>query len=172
MDGIRAKLAVRHEVRPALRNGGRISFRLVAIIAIICAAACGRGDARPDDDSLASATDSVTAVRADSTARAKQDSINRAQPGYIVDSILPVEEELRRFRADLPDAPTRLVGGTDNRDALVAAFLHAVQARDSAALARLALTRAEFAYLVYPSSPYTVTPYRQAPWLAVRADFA
>src|SRR6185503_14723155 len=49
--------------------------------------------------------------------------------------------------------------------ALVAAFIQAVQSRDSAALSRLALTRAEFAYLVYPNSPYTVPPYRQAPWL-------
>src|SRR5678815_1044414 len=50
---------------------------------------------------VASRTDSV---RADSIARARQDSINRASPGYVIDSVLPVEEELRRFRA--------AVGGT------------------------------------------------------------
>ena len=129
------------------------------------AAACGRGDARPRADSLASAGDSVTTARADSIAREKQDSINRAQPGYIIDSILPVEEELRRFRADIPGAPSRLVDAADSRDALVAAFLRAVEARDRAALTRLALTRAEFAYLVYPGSTFTAPPYRQAPGL-------
>jgi hypothetical protein len=60
-------------------------------------------------------------MREDSVARARQDSINRAQPGYIVDSVLPVEEELRRFREALGGTPaTKLANGSESREALVA----------------------------------------------------
>jgi len=62
------------------------------------------------------ATDSA---RADSVARERQDSLNRLQPGYVVDSILPVEEELRRFRAAVGPATDGLVGASTRRDALV-----------------------------------------------------
>ncbi len=109
--------------------------------------------------------DAFDSAQADSVARVRQDSINRAQPGYVVDSILPIEEELRRFRAGLGDAPRGLVNGASSRDALVASFLGALQAADTAALARLTISRAEFAYLVYPSSQYLEGPYRQAPGL-------
>lgn len=109
--------------------------------------------------------DSAPAARADSHARLVQDSINRASPGYVIDSILPIEEELRRFRMGLPPAPAALHGGTDSRESLARAFVLALAARDTAALRRLVLTRAEFAFLVYPASPYTKPPYRQAPGL-------
>jgi hypothetical protein len=104
-------------------------------------------------------------VRADSIARARQDSINRAQPGYVIDSILPIEEELRRFRADLPDAPTALDGGGTSRDGLVRMFIAGLEARDTTALTAMLMDRAEFAYLVYPESPWTAPPYRQSPGL-------
>lgn len=110
--------------------------------------------------------DAFDSAQADSVARVRQDSINRAQPGYVVDSILPIEEELRRFRAGLGDPPRGLSNGASSRDALVASFLEALESADTAALARLTITRAEFAYLVYPSSQYVEGPYRQAPGLA------
>jgi hypothetical protein len=123
----------------------------------IAVAACGQGHAA-----------AIDSARADSTARALQDSINRAQPGYIVDSILPVEEQLRRFRATVPNAPTQFNGGATRRASLVEAFIRALEARDTSALVRLTVTRAEFAYLVYPDSPFAVEPLQQAPdlvWL-------
>lgn len=102
----------------------------------------------------------------DSLARARQDSMNRAQPGYRIDSILPIEEALRRFRTALPGpAPTALSGGAPGRDALVRSFVRALEAADTAGLEALALTPAEFGWLVYPSSPYMEAPYRQAPAL-------
>lgn len=103
-------------------------------------------------------------AQADSIARARQDSVNRAQPGYVVDSILPVEEELRRFREGLP-AVTTLEGGVSSRNELVSAVLTALAKADTAALVGLAVSRAEFAWLVYPESPFTAPPYRQAPGL-------
>jgi hypothetical protein len=106
-------------------------------------------------------------VRADSMARARQDSIDRAQPGYVVDSILPVEEELRRFRAALPgDSATALTGGSPSREALVKRFVRALAANDTADLQAMAVHGREFADLYYPESPYTHAPYRQSPALA------
>lgn len=111
-------------------------------------------------------------ARADSVARARQDSINRARPGYVVDSILPIDEELRRFRAGLP-AVAAFEGGASSPTQLADAVVRALAAADTSALVRLAVTRAEFAWLVYPESPYTAPPYRQAPGLVwMRQDGA
>jgi hypothetical protein len=110
----------------------------------------------------------LDSARADSLARAYQDSVNRAQPGYTVDSILPIEEQLRRFRVGLSAAPSGLEGGANDRDAVVKALLRGLETGDAALLGRLTISRAEFAYLVYPESPYSAGPYQQAPdvvWL-------
>lgn len=105
-------------------------------------------------------------ARVDSTNRARQDSINRASPGYVVDSILPVEETIRRFRAAIGGEPvTELAGSSSSRDALVRRFMKALAAGDSADLRAMALSAREFADLVYPESPYTHPPYRQSPAL-------
>jgi hypothetical protein len=135
----------------------------------VAVAACSPADDAPVTLSLADS------VRADSIARARQDSINRTLPGYVVDSILPVEEELRRFRLALKESrviravddeePRALTGGTRSRETLVRRFIKALATRDSSAFDEMALTPREFAYLVYPESPYTEAPYRQSPAL-------
>lgn len=84
--------------------------------------------------------------------------------GQVVDSLLPMEEELRRFRADLP-APTGLSGGERSRDRLVRRFVTALETRDSASLRAMLISRAEFAHLYFPVSEYTKPPYRQKPSL-------
>lgn len=81
-----------------------------------------------------------------------------------IDSILPVEEALRRFQADLPPV-TELSGGAESREALVRRFLHAVEVRDTAALRSLVLARAEFGWLYYPGSAFAREPYYQMPQL-------
>lgn len=111
------------------------------------AQACGRADA----PSRAAASDTVPTAASD-TVRT------------VVDSILPVEEALRRFRATLPgDPPTSLSGGAPSRDALVARFVAAVEAADTAAFRDMLLTRAEFAWLYYPHTRFTAPPYELAP---------
>ena len=56
----------------------------------------------------------------DSIARARQDSINRALPGYVVDSILPIDEEIRRFAARIGGDPvTSFAHASASREALV-----------------------------------------------------
>jgi hypothetical protein len=105
-------------------------------------------------------------VRANSITRARQDSINRASPGYVIDSILPVEEELRRFRTAIGGRPvTAFSGASGSREALVRRFMKALAADDTVDLRAMALNAREFADLVYPESPYTHPPYRQSPAL-------
>lgn len=96
--------------------------------------------------------------------RAESVPAGRGTGDYVIDSILPPEEELRRFRAGLP-APAALEGGATSREALVRRFMDRLAARDTAALRAMTLTRAEFAHLVYPGSMYTRPPYRTPPGL-------
>ena len=91
----------------------------------------------------------------------------RAEPasaGRVVDSALPREEALRRFREKLPVVDS-LADGRRSRDELVAAFVRALAAADTAALTRLAVTRAEFAWLYYPTTPIGKPPYDMEPGL-------
>lgn len=82
-----------------------------------------------------------------------------------VDSIFPIEEEIRRFRAALPDSAAALEGGAASIDELVARFLDALEARDLPALGGMAMTPAEFVYLYYPSTRFTRRPYELSPAL-------
>lgn len=81
-----------------------------------------------------------------------------------VDSVLTRDEALRRFRQGLP--PVReLEGGRQSRDELVASFLAALEKHDTVALASLAVTRAEFARVYYPTTPQSLPPYALEPGL-------
>jgi hypothetical protein len=94
------------------------------------------------------------------------------QPGDVIDSILPMEEYERRFRSGLP-AVTEFTHGAPDRDALASRFLAAVEARDSVALARLAVSRGEFAWLVFPHHRYRLPPYELDPgifWMQLTAS--
>lgn len=123
---------------------------------------------QPQEARLATRTPADSA-RADSIVRARQDSINRAQPGYVIDSILPPEEELRRFRAAFPgDSVKAFAGGSASRDALVRRFVKAIAANDTTDLRAMAVHGREFADLYYPDSPYSHPPYHQAPSFAWR----
>ena len=95
---------------------------------------------------------------------APADSAVAAVAAGVVDSIIPIDEALRRFRADLGAAPTTL-DGERSRDALVRRFVRAVETRDTSALRAMALSRAEFAYLYYPESPLSRRPYEEPPAL-------
>ena len=88
-----------------------------------------------------------------------------AAPVGVVDSILPMPELLRRFRADLGADPGRLTGGASSRAALVRRFADAVAAEDTATLRELTVSRREFAYLVYPTHPLARPPYALPPAL-------
>jgi hypothetical protein len=138
-----------------------VTARTLLLAALIAFAGCAR-DRAPGSEEQSRAD----SVRADSLSRARLDSTNRTLPGYVVDSILPVEEELRRFRAVVGGVPaSELKGGATSREALVSKFLKSLESNDTAALRSMLLTPREFADLVYPESPHTHPPYRQPPGL-------
>jgi hypothetical protein len=117
-------------------------FRRLAFFLTILAVACSSG--KPAE---------VRSERAPETAA-----------GVVVDSIFPLEEALRRFREGIPRTAV-LEGGARSRDALVARFAQAVHERDTVALRRMVLSRAEFAWLYYPTSVFSREPYYQMPQL-------
>ena len=71
------------------------------------------------------------------------------------------DESLRRFREGV--APVAQLAGVGYRDSLVGRFVNAVSAHDSTTLRALMIDRAEFAYLVYPTSPQGLPPYDLMP---------
>lgn len=127
---------------------------LTALLVGFALGACNRdaGSAAPARPglALASTIDSATAA---------------ALVPQHVDSALPREVELARFRADLGAAPATLSGGTSTRDALVSAYVRALRARDTLGLKSLGMSKAEFAWLYYPDSPIGKPPYDLSPGL-------
>jgi hypothetical protein len=105
----------------------------------------------------------------DATERAQGDA--DATADRIVDSVFPVEEQIRRYQATVSDTPSTFRGGNASRDALVEAFLEAVEVRDAAALSGLVIDRAEYAFLYYPNSRFARPPYQLPPdvlWLQIQ----
>ena len=145
----------------------RYSILLAAAATVACD---GRSAIR---NAEASAPDSVTLARRAEAERSHHDSIVRRRPGYIIDSLLPVGEEIRRFQASIPVRPTAFSNGVRSRSELVKQFLRALEQNDTTALVKLVVDRAEFAYLVYPTSPNVAPPYHQSPdlvWLSRSAS--
>lgn len=81
----------------------------------------------------------------------------------VVDSAIPPEEALRRFRTRLDSVARLDSSAAPSRDALLDRFMTAVAARDTLALRRMRLSAAEFAWLYYPSTQYLRPPYATAP---------
>lgn len=81
-----------------------------------------------------------------------------ANPPLVVDSVLRVADALERFQRGLPRV-SKLEGAARTRDELVSYFMAALERADRAALARLHVSRAEYAFLYYPTSVYTRKPY-------------
>ena len=93
-------------------------------------------------------------------------------PATAVDSILPIEVHLQRFRKGLPQVDA-LSGGYGTRDSLVADMIAATAARDTAALLRMRLTPAEYAWLYYPAHIYNAPPYELDPgtfWMMIEGN--
>jgi hypothetical protein len=101
------------------------------------------------------------------TAEAKPPHEGKGEQSPVhVDSVFPIEEEIRRFRATLSEQPREL--GSDaprSRDELVERFAEAIARSDTIAAARLMITRAEFGHLYFQHSRYTRPPYKMSPAL-------
>lgn len=83
----------------------------------------------------------------------------------VIDSTLPIEEEIRRFQATVESLPTALRNGAHSRDELIRQFLMAVERHDTTVLAGLVLQRDEFIALYYPYTQFTTPPYEMSPSL-------
>ena len=127
---------------------------------------------QPPDSVRRAREDSVAVAQRDSLAQSRADSILRASPGYVVDSARSPKQQLARFRSGVP-AVAALAGGAPSPDSLVALVATHVNRHDVKALASLAVSRAEFAWLVYPELPIARAPYRQPPdaaWMLLAAE--
>lgn len=78
---------------------------------------------------------------------------------------VPIDSALTLFRADLAPVAS-LRGGSTSIDSLLARLIAAVVRTDTVALRELVMSRAEFAWLYYPTSPFVRTPTKQEPALA------
>jgi hypothetical protein len=83
----------------------------------------------------------------------------------VVDSLVPIDVALEHFRDGLPK-PEGLGGGAGHRDTLVRRVIDALQASDTMAFERLAVNRAEWAWLYYPTNVLAKPPYELPPALA------
>ena len=83
----------------------------------------------------------------------------------VVDSLVPIPVALERFREGLEE-PTGLRSPYTSRDALVAAYVDILERADTLALEEIAVSRAEYAWLYYPSSIVSRPPYELPPELA------
>ena len=134
--------ALRDELMPGRHRRTR-AIRLAALVIIgtTIPGACGSGDRG-------------ASVRTPERARAG-----------VVDSALPIELLLDRFRLATPETLTTLSGGADSPERLAQSLLTALAARDSAATTSLVLSRGEFAWLYYPHTRFVAPPYELGPEL-------
>lgn len=121
--------------------------QIIAALVTCAVAACDRSTPRTAADSQAAHIRDVVAA------------------GGVVDSIHPIEEHLRRFRAMAGAQVDTLRHASISIDALVDRWAHAVATHDTTALNQIVIDRAEFAWLMYPSSPLSKPPYEAPPEL-------
>ncbi|HVF39326.1 MAG TPA: hypothetical protein VM939_05450 [Gemmatimonadaceae bacterium] len=129
------------KLREELTHLKALCTRVLVIAPIILASACDRN--------TATASTHVVASR----------------PAGIVDSILPMDDAVRRFRVGLPGVNT-LSSPARSRESLLGSFLHALARNDERALRTLVVGKAEYAYLYFPTSRYAAKPYELAPDIA------
>jgi hypothetical protein len=92
----------------------------------------------------------------------------------IVDSVVPIDTALARFRQGMAE-PAGLQHGGSSLDELIASFADRLERRDTVGLRSLALTVEEFAYLYYPTVPEARPPYELRPgllWFMIEGNSA
>ena len=132
-------------------------FRASRILCILLLAACAsqEGDAREPSDPGRSVE------RGDQPRRA--DSI--ASTAGVIDSARTMSVLIDRFRQEVPEV-VRLEKGAPSRDSLARALVSALTRRDTAGVARLFISRGEFAWLYFPASTLARPPYEIDPAFA------
>jgi hypothetical protein len=126
-------------------------MRSFVLAIVVCLAGCRGTESQADQTS--SQLSPMLERRADGVIVASADSLRKI-PGYVVDSIFPPAEALRRFRdASGTARPLQLSEGDTSVLALFTGYVNALRTRDSVAVLRYALTRPEYAWLYFDGSP-------------------
>jgi hypothetical protein len=102
------------------------------------------------------------AIALGTAACSRSDAAPGRDAARVVDSVVPREVALQRFRVEL-DSVGGLAGGATSRDELVRRFIRALETSDTVALRALVMTKAEFAWIYYPTNPQGQPPYDLAP---------
>ncbi len=111
---------------------------------------------------LLSACDRSAHRSPDSSPPAAASSLAAQSPPAHVDSFIPREVALERFRKSGRKV-TQLAHAAVSRDALVREFVRALERRDTTTLRQLIISRDEFAWLYYPTSRQGLPPYSLNP---------
>lgn len=82
----------------------------------------------------------------------------------VIDSVVSRDTSVARFRRGVSPVDS-FEGGARSRDELVRRFVSGLEQRDTAALRSLLVSKAEFAWLYYPTSPDGLPPYNMTPQL-------
>jgi hypothetical protein len=147
------------------RYAGRCALLVVALFGV---AACTDADATRRAEALANADTplqegavrqpipagidpTMITWRSDGTLIPSQDSLAKT-PGYVIDSIFPPEEMLRRFQSESGVPVTALSGGERSLEALLERYWSLLVAGDTLAMTPLVASQREFAYLYFPES--------------------
>lgn len=148
-------------------------MRLSRLILLSGLLACGDGDrsAQTRQPIPAGIDSAMVEWRSDGMLIPSPDSL-RKTPGYVIDSILPPDEALRRLQQEVTDPiPTRLTGGATSRPALIRAYWQALQRTDTAAIRTLVVSKAEFAFLYFPESALFASGMQPVPaWVLYEAQ--
>ena len=128
------------------------NFQVRTCVLLVTLAACTPGD-QPKRGVQAAADSQAANIRAVVAA------------GGVVDSILPIAEHLRRFRATAGERPDTLRHASPTAKLLLDRWARALSARDTTALNQMLLDRAEFAWLYYPDAKMSKPPYEAPPGL-------
>ncbi len=128
-----------------------VPLALVAVLAL--ATACGGTTTDRPDWVPAGVDPRMVEKRADGVVIASPESL-RSIPGYVVDSIFPPPEALRRWKGELGgEGPTALTSGAPSVRSLFDGYVRALASGDSVGWDSLAVTAREFAWLYYSDGP-------------------
>jgi hypothetical protein len=84
-------------------------------------------------------------------------------PTAVVDSVLPIEEEVRRFADAAGSAPSSFTSEWKSVEELAEAFVDALITEDTAVLRAAMVTPAEYIAFYFPHSVYMRPPYQLDP---------
>ena len=96
----------------------------------------------------------------DSAANSRSPAPSQSQGG----SSVGIDSALTLFRAGLEPA-SELTDASPSIDSLLQRFARMLEERDTAAMRSMVMNRREYAFLYYPTSPYTKAPTIQEPGL-------